>query len=63
LLKVSLTGEESSGPPGSVGDVVGSAVRVATGDQWLLAERVRVDGEILDGAVALTPGSRLADGH
>jgi UDP-4-amino-4-deoxy-L-arabinose formyltransferase/UDP-glucuronic acid dehydrogenase (UDP-4-keto-hexauronic acid decarboxylating) len=62
LLKVSLTGEESSGPPGSVGDVVGSAVRVATGDQWLLAERVRVDGEILDGAVALTPGSRLADG-
>jgi len=41
---------------------VGVAARVAAGDEWLVVERVRVGGEILDGAVALTPGSSLADG-
>lgn len=62
VLKASLTGERSSEQPGTVGAAAGSGVRVATGDDWLLVERVRMEGATLDGVACLTPGTRLDDG-
>lgn len=62
VLKASLTGKPSDEQPGTTAGVDGSGMLVATGDDWLLVERVRLDGETLDGVTALTPGVCLEDG-
>jgi methionyl-tRNA formyltransferase len=52
VLAASLTGEPVSEPPGTIA----SAGRVAAGDEWIVVERVRIEGATLDGSDALEPG-------
>jgi methionyl-tRNA formyltransferase len=59
ILKASRTGQRSDCAPGTVGEVVGSAVRVATSDEWVLVRNVLVAGRSLQPAQVLHLGSRL----
>ena len=56
----SLTGEVSSRAPSTVGEVRCS-IRVATSDEWILVDRVGVDGAYFDAADVLEPDARFVD--
>ena len=61
VVKVSLSSESCSEPPGKVGPQDNEAVAVATGDNWLMVKRCRVnDGKYLAGAEVLQPGQHLS---
>jgi methionyl-tRNA formyltransferase len=45
VLKASRTGEAAEEPPGTVGDARERGVPVAAADEWVLVERVQVEGE------------------
>ena len=55
VLSAKLTGDETVAPPGTVGELEGSAVRLAAADEWILIRRVAVDGQVADAADVLTP--------
>ncbi len=60
VVGVRLTGETAGTPPGLVGEAIaGSGVLVASGDDWLLVERVLVEGRRREAAAVLRPGQRL----
>ncbi len=62
ILKARRTGEDSSGEPGSVGEVEDGAAAVAAADEWVAVQRVSVNGDAQDAAEVLRPGLRLDDG-
>jgi UDP-4-amino-4-deoxy-L-arabinose formyltransferase/UDP-glucuronic acid dehydrogenase (UDP-4-keto-hexauronic acid decarboxylating) len=45
ILKASRTGEAAEGPPGTVGAAREGGVPVAAADEWVLVERLQVEGE------------------
>lgn len=60
VVGVRPTGETAGAPPGTVGEAIArSGVRVASGDEWLLVERVLVAGRRREAAAVLRPGQRL----
>ena len=59
LLKAAPEGSRCEAPPGSVGKPAGAAARVATGEGWLLVQRVRRGGPVSDGAAILREGAML----
>ncbi len=59
LLKAVPEGSRCEAPPGSVGPPSGTSARVATGDGWLLVQRVRRGGSAADGAAVLREGLTL----
>jgi methionyl-tRNA formyltransferase len=62
VTRAAQTGERAAGEPGAVGEAEGDAVRVAAGDEWILVERVQVNGKPVPAAEVLRPGMRLSDG-
>jgi methionyl-tRNA formyltransferase len=60
VLKATTTGEPTQvAEPGTVGEAVGDAVPVAAGDEWVLVQRVQLDGGARPAAEVLAEGARL----
>jgi UDP-4-amino-4-deoxy-L-arabinose formyltransferase/UDP-glucuronic acid dehydrogenase (UDP-4-keto-hexauronic acid decarboxylating) len=59
VVKARLTGELCDSSPGTVGEVVGLGVKVACGDEWIVVNKLKVEGRYVDSAEVLKPGSRL----
>jgi len=59
VVKARLTGERCDISPGTVGEVVGSGVKVACGDEWIVVNKLKVEGRYVDSAEVLKPGSRF----
>jgi UDP-4-amino-4-deoxy-L-arabinose formyltransferase/UDP-glucuronic acid dehydrogenase (UDP-4-keto-hexauronic acid decarboxylating) len=57
------TGEPAGDAPGAVAAAPDGAVRVAAGDEWVLVERVQLNGKPVAAAEVLQPGMRLGDGE
>ena len=62
LVKVRLTGRECDAPPGTIGQREGASVEVACADQWILCEKVMVEGRSIAAAEGLQDAVRLDDG-
>jgi methionyl-tRNA formyltransferase len=63
VVKARLTGEPCDRSPGTVGEVVGSGVKVACGDERIVVNKLKVEGRYVNSADVLKPGSRLSDGR
>jgi methionyl-tRNA formyltransferase len=63
VVKACLTGEKCDRSPGTVGDVVGPGVKIACGDEWIIANKLKVEGRYVNCVDVLKPGSRLGNGH
>jgi methionyl-tRNA formyltransferase len=59
VVKACLTGERCDRPPGTVGEFVGPGVKVACGDEWIVVNKLKVEGRYVNSADVLKPGSRL----
>lgn len=62
VTRVRPTGEAADAPPGTVGHARPGGVLVAAADEWVLVERLRVDGRPAAPGEALPAGARLASG-
>jgi methionyl-tRNA formyltransferase len=63
IVKASRTGRANGGESaGTVGDTDYGAVAVAAADEWVLVQRVAVDGTPHDAAEVLRPGTRFLEG-
>ncbi len=62
VLKATRTSELAEHEPGTVGSIDGGAALVATGDEWILLHRVRIDDVAVTASTVLSPGDRLEDG-
>jgi methionyl-tRNA formyltransferase len=62
VTRAARTGERAAEAPGAVAAAEGDAVRVAAGDEWILVERVQLNGKPVPAAEVLRPGMRLGDG-
>ena len=60
VTKARRTHEPCAAEPGTVGAVREAGVMVATGDEWLLVQRLEVEGRFVDASSVLAPGQRLA---
>jgi methionyl-tRNA formyltransferase len=63
VVKACLTGEKCAGSPGTVGEFVGPGVKIACGDEWIIVNKLKVEGRCVNPADVLKPGSRLGHGH
>jgi methionyl-tRNA formyltransferase len=61
VVKARLTGERCDRSPGTVGEAVGSGVKVACGDEWIAVNKLKVEGRYVNSAEVLKPGSRLSN--
>jgi methionyl-tRNA formyltransferase len=61
VVKARLTGERRHGSPGTVGEFVGPGVKVACGDEWVIVNKLKVEGRYVNSADVLEPGSRLIE--
>jgi UDP-4-amino-4-deoxy-L-arabinose formyltransferase/UDP-glucuronic acid dehydrogenase (UDP-4-keto-hexauronic acid decarboxylating) len=59
VLKAARTGMASSAAPGTVGDVSGRGVMVSGDDEWVLVQRLSVNGRGVDAADVLGGHERL----
>ena len=60
ITKASSTGKATNGvPPGTIGGMVERGVFAAAGDEWVLLERLRVEGKATSASDVLRPGLRL----
>jgi methionyl-tRNA formyltransferase len=59
VLRATTTGRVCASPPGTVGAASGDAVHVAAAGEWLLVERISVDGRPRAPAQILREGDRL----
>jgi len=59
VAKTTRTGEPCAARPGTVGDVVGRAVRVACADEWVLVHRAVMEGQLADASCSLRPGQQF----
>jgi methionyl-tRNA formyltransferase len=60
VVKACLTGEKCDRPPGTVGEFVGSGVKIACGDEWIMVNKLRVEGRYANSAEVLKPGNCLS---
>jgi methionyl-tRNA formyltransferase len=63
VVKACLTGEQCDVSPGTVGEVVGSGVKIACGDEWIIVNKLKVEGRYVNPADVLKPGNRLSNGR
>jgi methionyl-tRNA formyltransferase len=63
VVKARLTGERCDSSPGTVGEVVGSGVKVACGDEWIVVNKLKVEERYVNSAEVLKTGSRLSNGR
>jgi methionyl-tRNA formyltransferase len=60
VAEACLTGERCDRAPGTVGKFVGPGVRIACGDEWVIVNKLRVEGRYVDPADVLKPGICLS---
>jgi methionyl-tRNA formyltransferase len=63
VVKARLTGERCDRTPGTVGELDGPGVKVACGDEWIVVNKLKVEGRYVNSAEVLKPGSRLSNGR
>jgi len=63
VVKARLTGERCDRSPGTVGEIVGSEVKVACGDEWIVVNKLKVEERYVNSAEVLKTGSRLSNGR
>jgi methionyl-tRNA formyltransferase len=61
VVKACLTGERCDRAPGTVGEFIGLGVKVACGDEWIIVNKLKVEGRYVNSAGVLEPGSRLLE--
>ena len=61
VVKACLTGERCDGSPGTVAEFVGPGVKIACGDEWIIVNKLKVEGRYVNSAHVLKPGSRLSE--
>jgi hypothetical protein len=61
ILKAAPTHNACSAPCGIVGAVAGRGVSVAAADEWVLIDKVCIDGRAFDAADLLHPGDFIED--
>jgi UDP-4-amino-4-deoxy-L-arabinose formyltransferase/UDP-glucuronic acid dehydrogenase (UDP-4-keto-hexauronic acid decarboxylating) len=61
VVKARLTGERCDRSPGTVGEFVGPGVKIACGDEWVIVNKLKVEGRYVNSADVLEPGSRLIE--
>jgi methionyl-tRNA formyltransferase len=61
VVKACLTGERCDRSPGTVGEFVGPGVKIACGDEWVIVNKLKVEGRYMNSADVLEPGSRLLE--
>jgi methionyl-tRNA formyltransferase len=61
VVKARLTGERCDRSPGRVGEFVGRGVKIACGDEWVIVNKLKVEGRCVNSADVLEPGSRLIE--
>ena len=59
VTKAVRTHEPCAAEPGTIGAARAGGITVATGDEWLLVQRLAVEGSFVDAASVLAPGQRL----
>jgi methionyl-tRNA formyltransferase len=62
LIKAARTGRTATAPPGSIGDCSEMGAEIACGDEWILCQRVTLDGRALHPGKLWARGKRLSDG-
>ncbi|MDX6626505.1 MAG: methionyl-tRNA formyltransferase [Solirubrobacterales bacterium] len=60
VVRASRTGEQTEAPPGAIGAPRGDRALVSAGDEWVLVERTRRDGDDLAPTSLLPEGGRCA---
>jgi methionyl-tRNA formyltransferase len=60
VVKACLTGERCDVSPGTVGDVVRPGVKISCGDEWIIVNKLKVEGRYVNPADVLKQGSRLS---
>jgi UDP-4-amino-4-deoxy-L-arabinose formyltransferase/UDP-glucuronic acid dehydrogenase (UDP-4-keto-hexauronic acid decarboxylating) len=60
IVKASLSHEQCAKPPGTVGRTGDEGVMVAAGDEWIVVERMLVDGDRGDPSEVLVEGRRFS---
>jgi len=60
VAKACLTGERCDRAPGTVGEGVGPGARIACGDEWIIVNKLRVEGRYMNPAEVLKPGICLS---
>jgi methionyl-tRNA formyltransferase len=60
VVKACLTGERCDVSPGTVGDVVRPGVKIACGDEWIIVNKLKVEGRYVNSADVLKQGSLLS---
>jgi UDP-4-amino-4-deoxy-L-arabinose formyltransferase/UDP-glucuronic acid dehydrogenase (UDP-4-keto-hexauronic acid decarboxylating) len=63
VVKAAASHEPARERPGTVGRVVDDGVLVAAADEWVVLERVQINGRRVDAAEALPKGAMLATGR
>jgi methionyl-tRNA formyltransferase len=61
VVKACLTGERCDRSPGTVGEFVGPGVKIACGDEWIIVNKLKVEGRYMNSAEVLKPGSHLSE--
>jgi methionyl-tRNA formyltransferase len=60
VVKACLTGERCDVSPGTVGDVIRPGVKISCGDEWIIVNKLKVEGRYVNSADVLKQGSRLS---
>jgi methionyl-tRNA formyltransferase len=63
VVKARLTGGRCDSSPGTVGEVLGSGVKIACGDEWIVVNKLKVEERYVNSADVLKPGIRLSNGR
>lgn len=63
VVKAFLTGEKCDRSPGTVGEFVGPGVKIACGDEWIIVNKLKVEGRYVNSADVLKPGNYLGNGR
>jgi methionyl-tRNA formyltransferase len=63
VVKARLTGERCDRSPGTVGEFVGQGIKIACGDEWIVINKLRVEGLYVNSADVLNPGDCLSSGR
>jgi methionyl-tRNA formyltransferase len=61
VVRAALTGEPAAAAPGTVAAAETGGVHVAAGDEWILVQRLQIEGRYVPAGELLAPGQRLAD--
>lgn len=59
VLRAGLTGVRSDAQPGMVGEPAGRGILVSAGDEWVLVQRMLLDGRAVDAVEVLEAGRRF----